>query len=192
MLTYRTNAPSRRCYDFTVALADPRALLFTRHIPELSAAVRTVQRRRRFRIHGFVVLPGRLRCIWTLSEHADFTMCLAEIVAIFAARVTAGERAQDFDLLSLQRAAWSSLREARPIHGARELLERIAQLHCDPVERCLVARPALWPWSSYRREARAFRYAIAEHDGSADRYNGVHEPACTYARYSAAVRSNVA
>ena len=91
---YRRYRVPGGCYFFTVNLLErfPNDLLI-RHVDLLRAVVRDVRRRWPFVIDGWVVLPDRLHCIWTLPVgDSDFANRWRLIKAGFARQLPKTER----------------------------------------------------------------------------------------------------
>lgn len=80
-------------YFFTVNLLQRRHNdLLVRHIDVLRDVVGRVRRARPFRIHGWVVLPEHLHCIWELPPgDLDYATRWRLIKAGFARRLPAEE-----------------------------------------------------------------------------------------------------
>jgi putative transposase len=42
------------------------------------------------------------------------------------------------------------------VRNARQFVEKLRYIHCNPVKRGLCARPEDWPWSSFRQYATGY------------------------------------
>lgn len=143
-----TRHGNRCSYFITAALVDSRSTLLTRHIAALAAAVREVQRRHRFRVSAYVVLPDHLHAICSSSQdEVELATPCGAIEAAFVQRVA--RDAQDASA-GVWRLHWDCTRE--PAEGLQDLVDHI---HTDPVRHGLAMRAAFWPWSSFSRSVHA-------------------------------------
>ncbi|MEH6578509.1 MAG: transposase [Amphritea sp.] len=76
MPNYRRAWMSGGTYFFTVNLLQrQQSNLLVRHVDTLRAVVRDVRKRHPFIIHGWVVLPDHIHCIFSLPpEDSDFSL----------------------------------------------------------------------------------------------------------------------
>lgn len=140
-------------YFFTVNLLQRRNNdLLVRHIDVLRDVVGRVRRARPFRIHGWVVLPEHLHCIWELPPgDLDYATRWRLIKAGFARRLPAGEwrsavRRQRGERGIWQRRFWEHL-----IRDEADFAAHMDYLHFNPVKHGLVKRVVDWPYSTFHR-----------------------------------------
>ena len=140
-------------YFFTVNLLQRQDNnLLTRHIETLRSAVKSVQQRHPFRIHGWVVLPEHLHCVielppndmdfatrWRLIK-MEFSKALPRTERISAVRTRRGERG------IWQRRYWEHL-----IRDERDYRAHMDYVHINPLKHGLVERVAEWPYSTFHR-----------------------------------------
>ena len=139
MSHYRRLRVSGGCYFFTLVTRD-RAPLFSgpAEVQILRAAMRRVMHSRPFGVEAMVVLPDHLHCIWQLPVgDADFSGRWREIKKAVSRR---------FGTPVWQRRFWEHL-----IRDADDWRRHLDYIHFNPVKHGLAARPAAWPWSSFRR-----------------------------------------
>ena len=144
--TLKTSRGARRACFITGALPNGHGTLLTRHLHALRAALREVQRRHRFRVDAFVVLPDHLHAVCSSrSSEAEPALFCREVAEAFT-RHAARESQPDIPL----RLHWHNA------SGHDEDLPRlIDHIHLDPVHHGLATRAAFWPWSSYARHVQS-------------------------------------
>ena len=104
----------------------------------LRAAMRRVMHSRPFGVEAMVVLPDHLHCLWRLpAGDADFSGRWREIKKAVSRR---------FGTPVWQPRFWEHL-----IRDADDWRRHLDYIHFNPVKHGLAARPAAWPWSSFRR-----------------------------------------
>jgi putative transposase len=150
MVLYRRNPVAGGTYFFTVALADRRCDLFTRHADLLRQSFRAACARRPFVVEAVVVLPEHLHTVWTLPDgDADFATRWTHLKSHFtravADRVPVTRNARgEFGLW--QRRYWE-----HTIRDETDLAAHCDYIHFNPVKHGYVSRPGDWAWSSFRR-----------------------------------------
>ena len=153
MPDYRRARHPGGTYFFTLTLLRRRDNdLLTRHIERLREAVRTVRSKHPFDIHGWVVLPDHLHCIWTLPPgYFDFTNRWRLIKAGFARQLPKTERLSLVRTARGERGIWQRRFWEHAIRDERDYASHMDYLHFNPVKhgysRCVVD----WPYSSFHR-----------------------------------------
>lgn len=160
MSEYRRSREAGALYFFTVVSHGRRSLLTRPELRlSLRRAIQAVRQRHPFAIHGWVLLPDHLHCLWQLpQDDADFgrrwSMIKRKVsqdfpdgAALSLSRQLRGERG------IWQRRFWEHL-----IRGEDDYRRHMDYLHWNPVRHGLVARVADWPWSSFHRLVREGRY----------------------------------
>jgi len=151
MPDYRRNRVPGATYFFTVNLRDRRSDVLVAEIETLRECVREVHQRLPFYVDGWVVLPDHMHCLWTLPEaDSDFPGRWRHLKAGFsrALRVSRnGERSL------WQRGYWE-----HTIRDDRDYTAHMDYIHFNPVKHGLVADPADWPYSTFRRCVAAGLY----------------------------------
>jgi putative transposase len=107
----------------------------------LRQAFRAVMRARPLHVDAMVILPDHLHCLWRLPPgDADYSGRWREIK-----KHVSRHMAPQYDLPIWQRRFWE--------HTIRDEVDwhrHMDYIHYNPVKHGLVARPADWPWSSFR------------------------------------------
>ena len=154
MVNYRRARISGATFFFTVTLRERSSYALTDHIDALREALRTVKRRRPFRIDALVVLPDHLHTIWTLPDNdGDFSGRWRAIKGGFTRALKRRsvtlerDRRGEHDLW--QRRFWEHM-----IRDENDFVRHVDYTHYNPVKHGLVARPVDWPWSSIHRYVR--------------------------------------
>ena len=151
MPDYRRNRVPGGTFFFTVTLLDRRSDLLVTRIDALRAVVRRVRAERPFHIDAWVVLPDHMHCLWTLPcGDADFPRRWWAIKTAFSKSLPAGVRGV------WQRGYWE-----HTIRDARDYAVHMDYTHFNPVKHGLVAHPARWPYSSFRRCVALGMYPLA-------------------------------
>lgn len=160
MSEYRRSREAGALYFFTVVTHERRPLLIRPGMRlSLRRAIQEVRQRHPFVIHGWVLLPDHLHCLWQLpADDADFgrrwSMIKRKVSqdcpgsgALSLSRQLRGERG------IWQRRFWEHL-----IRDEDDYRRQMDYLHWNPVRHGLVARVVDWPWSSFHRLVREGRY----------------------------------
>lgn len=122
-----------------------------------------------FVIHGWVLLPDHLHCLWQLPEEdADYGLRWSLIKRLTSQAVPS---AQGVSLSRRQRrepGLWPRRFWEHRIRDETDYRRHMDYLHWNPVRHGLVERVDDWPWSSYHRLLREGVYPAAW-GGAADR-----------------------
>ncbi|WP_337056143.1 REP-associated tyrosine transposase [Pseudomonas sp. USHLN015] len=146
-------------YFFTLVTAKRRPLLTepsVRHA--LRNAIQAVRLEQPFRIHGWVLLPDHLHCLWELPPgDTDFARRWSIIKRKVSQSVhlppTSNSRVARRESGFWQRRFWE-----HGIRDADDYRRHMDYLHWNPVKHGLVTRVADWPWSSFHRLVREGLY----------------------------------
>jgi putative transposase len=140
-------------YFFTVNLLQRRGNdLLTRHIGQLRDAVRSVQLRHPFHIHGWVVLPDHLHCVIELpSNYADFAVRWRLIKMGFSKTMPKVERLSRTRKIRGERGIWQRRYWEHLIRDDADMQAHMDYVHFNPVKHGLVSRVADWPYSTFHR-----------------------------------------
>lgn len=135
------------CVFFTVALADRRSDLLTRHIDVLRAAVVKTRRERPFDISAWVVLPNHMHSIWTLPEgDRDFSTRWRLIKTRFS-RAMAPVQLRQSHIKRRERGVWQRRFWEHHIRDDADFETHLNYCWMNPVRHGLVDRPQDWPYS---------------------------------------------
>jgi putative transposase len=96
----------------------------------------------RFYVSAYVVMPEHVHLLVSEPERRSLS------VAIQALKQSVARRQKVF-----QNPFWQARYYDRNIWSAEEFSEKLHYIHCNPVNRGLVATPEDWPWSSFRHYA---------------------------------------
>ncbi|MCY1293092.1 REP-associated tyrosine transposase [compost metagenome] len=156
MSNYRRAKDPGALYFFTLVTHQRKPVLTCPDVRRfLRAAIVHTRTRYPFGIHGWVLLPDHLHCIWELrGDDYDFARRWAIIKRRVsqqwsgtgqrsASRVTRGE------LGLWQRRFWE-----HRIRDEEDYQRHMDYLHWNPVKHGLVTRVHDWPWSSFHRLVR--------------------------------------
>lgn len=155
MSNYR-RARQGSLYFFTLVTEQRRPLLTDAACRiALRQAIDEVRQRYPFAIHGWVLLPDHLHCIWQLPEADDdfgrrwsiikrrVSQALEPPAPVYASRFVRRERGL------WQRRFWE-----HRIRDERDYRTHMDYLHGNPLRHGLVASVIEWPWSSFHRLVR--------------------------------------
>ncbi|MCB1886047.1 MAG: transposase [Rhodocyclaceae bacterium] len=136
---------------FTVNLLQRRDNdLLVRHIERLREAVREVRRRHPFAIHGWVVLPEHMHCVWELPpSDTDFATRWRLIKSGFSKVLPATERRSAVRRGRGERGIWQRRYWEHRIRDERDYRAHLDYLHVNPLRHGLVKRVADWPHSTF-------------------------------------------
>jgi putative transposase len=152
MPDYRRNRVSGGTYFFTVNLLDRRSDLLVDRIDALRGAVRQVRAGAPFHIDAWVVLPDHMHCLWTLPEgDDDFPGRWRAIKKVFSKSLPAAEARSPVMTRRGERGIWQKRYWEHTIRDDRDYAVHMDYTHFNPVKHGLVAHPADWPFSSFRR-----------------------------------------
>ncbi|MGH8373282.1 MAG: REP-associated tyrosine transposase [Gammaproteobacteria bacterium] len=153
MPDYRRYRIPGGCYFFTVNLLEryPNDLL-TRHIDALRNAVGHVRRQRPFDIHGWVVLPDHIHCIWSLPMgDSDFAIRWKLIKILFVKALPLTERRSTVRVRRGERGIWQRRYWEHAIRDDRDYAAHMDYLHYNPVKHGYTERVRDWPYSTFKR-----------------------------------------
>jgi putative transposase len=149
MPEYRRNRVPGGTYFFTVNLANRRSDLLVREVETLRGAIRAVRRATPFHIDACVILPDHMHCIWTLLEDdADFSGRWWDIKVRFSKALP---NVEPMRLARDGRGIWQKRFWDHTIRDDRDYRAHMDYVHFNPVKHGLVAHPADWPYSTFRK-----------------------------------------
>ena len=152
MPDYRRNRVPGGTNFFTVNLLDCRSNLLVKQIDILRVAVRRARIRAPFHIDAWVVLPDHMHCLWTLPPgDANFPARWRAIKIAFVKSLPAGGSRSPVMTSRGERGIWQRRYWEHTIRDDGDFATRMDYTHFNPVKHGLVAHPADWPFSSYRR-----------------------------------------
>ena len=140
-------------YFFTVNLLQRQGNdLLVRHIEQLRAAVKSVQQRHPFEIHGWVVLPDHLHCVIELpAGDADFATRWRLIKMEFSKSLSRSEAVSEVRQRRGERGIWQRRFWEHLIRDERDFQAHMDYVHINPFKHGLVERVADWPHSTFHR-----------------------------------------
>ena len=153
MPNYRRNRMAGGCYFFTVNLLEryPNDILI-RHIDILRAAVSQTRRRHPFEIHGWVVLPDHMHCIWSLpAGDRNFESRWRLIKSLFSKSLPHLERRSMVRVRRGERGIWQRRYWEHTIRDDRDYAAHMDYLHYNPVKHGYAERVRDWPYSTFLR-----------------------------------------
>jgi putative transposase len=157
MSNYRRARDAGACYFFTLVTHKRQPVLTQPRLREaLRLAIEQVRQGHPFSIHGWVLLPDHLHCLWQLPEgDADFAVRWSKIKRLTSQAVPALSASIGLSR-SLRRESglWQRRFWEHRIRDERDYRQHLDYLHWNPVRHGLVARVGDWPWSSYHRLVR--------------------------------------
>jgi putative transposase len=152
MPNYRRNRAPGAAYFFTVNLQDRRSDLLVREIGGLRAAVHKVRRTAPFHVDAWVVLPDHMHCLWTLPEgDADFPGRWWAIKTAFSRALPEDVKRTALQNRRGERGIWQRRYWEHTIRDDADYAAHLDYTHFNPVRHGLVAHPAEWPFSTFRR-----------------------------------------
>ena len=162
MPNYRRAWHTGGTYFFTVNLLQRHGNdLLTRHIALLRNAVRSVQSRHPFRIHGWVVPPDHLHCVMTLPPgDADFAMRWRLIKMDFSKSLPKTERLSKVRAARGERGIWQRRYWEHLIRDDADMQAHMDYVHFNPVKHGLVARIADWTFSTFHHLVKKGIYPL--------------------------------
>jgi putative transposase len=111
-----------------------------------------VRPRAPFHIDAWVVLPDPMLCLWTLPQgDADFPGRWRAIKTGFAKSLPIGEPRSPVITRRGERGIWQRRSWEHTIRDDRDFAAHMDDTHYNPVKHGLVAHPADWPYSPFRR-----------------------------------------
>ncbi|MEO2217097.1 transposase [Chromobacterium vaccinii] len=156
MPNYRRSWMPGGTYFFTVALWQRHGNdLLVRHVDVLREVVRAVKVTHPFTIHGWVVLPDHLHCVWELpADNADFALRWRLIKMMFSKRIGKGENLSLSRAQRKERGIWQRRYWEHQIRDAADLQAHVDYIHYNPVKHGYVERVMDWPYSSFHHYVR--------------------------------------
>ncbi len=142
-------------YFFTVNLAERRGnALLTEQIASLRAAFAHTAKERPFAMPAIVVLPDHLHCLWRLPPgDCDFSTRWRLIKSRFSRALPSTERCSRSRLGKKERGIWQRRYWEHLIGSDEDYRRHVDYIHYNPVKHGYVAKPGLWPYSSFARWA---------------------------------------
>jgi len=152
MTDYRRLRVAGATYFFTVALADRRGDLLTRHVTSLRGSVRAVKARMPFHIDAWVVLPEHMHCLWTLpQDDTDYPARWRAIKGGFSKQVPIFEPRSASRASRNERGIWQRRYWEHMIRDEADYASHADYIHFNPVRHGLVETPSKWQFSSFHR-----------------------------------------
>lgn len=155
MSNYR-RARDARLYFFTLVTEQRRPLLTQSELRSaLRQAIEQVRQRYPFSIHGWVLMPDHLHCLWELPDGDDDYGRRWSLIK----RLTS-QQAQIPRTVSLSRrlrrecGLWQRRFWEHRIGDQEDYQRHLDYLHWNPVKHGLARRVVDWPWSSFHRLVR--------------------------------------
>ena len=140
-------------YFFTVNLRNRSSALLVDEYPLLEKALHCIKHQRPFKLHGWVVLPDHLHCIWTMPEKdSDYSGRWREIKKSFT-------NACRKKHLSLPRKIWQPGFWEHTIRNQTDFVHHLDYIHINPVKHGHVHRVKDWPYSSFHFFVKTGRYS---------------------------------
>lgn len=134
-------------YFFTVVTHERQRLFDSvQRVKELRQAFRYVKTRRPFTIVAAVVLPDHLHCVWQLpDDDCDFSTRWQMIKTVFSRHLPSpvGKGGA--------KTVWQPRFWEHAIRDEEDFRRHLDYIHYNPVKHGLVATPAAWPYSSFRK-----------------------------------------
>lgn len=160
MSDYRRARDAGACYFFTLVTHRRQPLLTG---PALRRALREamvqVRRDYPFGIHGWVLLPDHLHCLWQLpAGDANFGRRWSLIKRLTSQAVPSAQGVSLSRRLRREAGLWQRRFWEHRIRDEEDYRRHMDYLHWNPVRHGLVERVGDWPWSSYHRLVRAGVY----------------------------------
>ena len=126
--------------------------LLVEHIDSLRKSLREVQRHHPFFIHGFVVLPDHLHCVFELpTSDTDFATRWRLIKAGFSKTLPGIERRSPARIRRRERGIWQRRYWEHLIRDDDDFAAHMDYVHINPVKHGLVSRVRDWPYSTFHR-----------------------------------------
>ncbi|MXS86101.1 transposase [Nitrosomonas sp. HPC101] len=157
MSNYRRVRAGGGVYFFTLVTRHRQKILCHENIRQaLRAGIETTRLARPFVIHGWVLLPDHLHCIWALPpDDADFSVRWSMIKRFVTQQCglqsSTGQRKNESSLW--QRRFWE-----HQIRNERDYRRHMDYLHYNPVKHGLVTKVSDWPYSTFHRHVRLGTY----------------------------------
>lgn len=154
MVLYRRARVAGASYFFTLALADRRQDLLTRHVDLLRECFRQARLRRPFGIDAVVILPEHLHLVMSLpAGDQDYAIRIAALKALFVRALRAGG-APVRPSGRREAGIWQPRYWEHVLRDERDFAAHVDYIHINPLKHGLVQRVVDWPWSSFHRYVR--------------------------------------
>ncbi|MDT8384932.1 MAG: transposase [Gammaproteobacteria bacterium] len=162
MMDYRRAWHPGGTYFFTVNLLQRRDNdLLIRHIDALRATVRSVKSRHPFVIHGWVILPEHLHCIFELpAGDTDFSTRWRLIKSDFSKTLPITERRSKVRQGRGERGVWQRRFWEHLIRDEHDYRAHMDYVHINPVKHGLVKCVRDWPYSTFHHLVKQGMYPI--------------------------------
>ncbi|WP_028295036.1 REP-associated tyrosine transposase [Oceanobacter kriegii] len=149
-MDYRRSHIAGACYFFTVVTHHRRPIL-VENIGLLRAAFRQVKVRYPFDIHGIVVLPDHLHCLWQLPPYdSNNAIRWSQIKSLFSRELPSFS-----DRPSLknkrEKGIWQRRFWEHVITDEHDWRTHMDYIHFNPVKHGYSKRPCDWRWSSFEQ-----------------------------------------
>jgi putative transposase len=139
-------------YFFTVNLSDRRSTLLTDEHDLLKKSLQSIKRKHPFKLHGWVVLPDHLHCIWTLpAKDTDYPGRWREIKKAFTNACR--NKYRTFPAQLWQPRFWE-----HTIRNQTDFKNHFDYIHFNPVKHGYVEQVKNWPYSSFHYFVKAGMY----------------------------------
>jgi len=144
--------------------------LLVDHIDLLRDSVRAVKNNHPFTIHGWVVLPEHMHCLFSLAENeADFALRWRLIKGEFSQRLPHTPN-HEFRSASRQkrgeRGIWQRRYFEHRIRNQNDFNAHMDYIHINPLKHGLVSRVQDWPFSTFHRLVDKGVYSLGWAGGS--------------------------
>lgn len=154
MVLYRRARVAGASYFFTLALADRRQDLLTRHVDLLRECFRQAQLRRPFHIDAVVILPEHLHLVMSLpAGDKDYAARIGQLKVLFTRGLRAGGVAVAANTRR-EAGIWQPRYWEHVLRDERDFAAHVDYVHINPLKHGLVQRVVDWPWSSFHRYVR--------------------------------------
>lgn len=156
MSDYRRARDAGACYFFTLVTHRRQPLLTQSSLRQaLREAIVKVRRAHPFLIHGWVLLPDHLHCLWQLPEgDADFGLRWSLIKRLTSQAFPSEAAISLSRSLRRESGLWQRRFWEHRIRDDQDYRRHLDYLHWNPVRHGLVEQVGDWPWSSYHRLVR--------------------------------------
>ncbi|MGA4323921.1 REP-associated tyrosine transposase [Ectopseudomonas hydrolytica] len=173
MSDYRRAREQGACYFFTLVSHQRRPLLTEAPVrAALRGAIEQVRQGYPFAIHGWVLLPDHLHCLWQLPPgDAEFGLRWSMIKRLTSQALPQSEGISLSRRLRREAGLWQRRFWEHRIRDEQDLRRHLDYLHWNPVRHGLVQQVVDWPWSSFHRLVREGVYPadwgeVAEDEGT--------------------------
>ena len=150
MTDYRRHRELGGTYFFTVAIAERRLDLLTRHISQLKEAFHLEQKIAPFSILALVILPDHLHTLWKLPPgDADYSNRWRRIKCSFSKNFPKNERVSNSRMKKGERGLWQRRFWEHTIRDENDLYRHLDYIHFNPVKHEYVRQVVDWPYSTF-------------------------------------------